>query len=391
MPRRHNWIPWACGIILALIFVGFGLTGILGTLKQRLTRSAYVLGPNAPLSAVAKAMSESHAQALGMLDKRLAAESSAENKTGLTVAEAKEWLAVLTGIRNGYVKFEPRGRALALDCSVRIFAKFETDPAPESWIESLPLMNDLFQAALADRRAEISNPALGFVGKLWTWMPGKTLDAREQAILGDWKEALYQPVVRCLGNANPNTRAAAIACLGVLPIDDAASIAVAYVSDPEPDVRMQTLVSFGTRRGALSEESLIPLIYDPEPRIASRALQTLRDRGLDNELIGLCKLIAHPDPNIRVSAIPLLAKHEDIDPLTWVLYLSRDRDGAVRAKAIEFLAERSDVEAHERLTEMSLTDSSDAVRKAATSALDAAGSVALPPLPGSAKLNPKAN
>ena len=74
--------------------------------------------------------------------------------------------------------------------------------------------------------------ALIEVSRLWVWIPGRSLTPFEEQTLGDWKAAIHMPVVRCLGARDSATRMAAVACLGSLPIDNAAAAAVAYVDDP---------------------------------------------------------------------------------------------------------------------------------------------------------------
>ena len=85
--------------------------------------------------------------------------------------------------------------------------------------------------------------------------------------------------------------------------------------------------------------------------------------------------------------IPLLGKRTDIDPVVWLLQLSHDPVESVRIAAAEAMAERFTPEARQRLSEMAETDPSPAVRQA----VNQLETAALPPLPGSTNLNPKAN
>lgn len=390
MPSRQPWIRWFVLSTLGLCVVGSGLLSLSRQARPRLSRNIGILMPNAPLPLFAAELKKSDQHALESLGKRLAVLQEGK-PAPLDEIEARQWLDVMASLRDGYVKFSPEGKAVAVDCAVRILKKFEGDPAPAIWIEALPMTHELLLSAMGERSPKVNVPAMMWMARLWTWLPGRTLDVREEAILTDWREALYQPVVRCLGYSDPDSRTAAVACLGELPIDDAASIASAYVSDPDPHVRLQTLRSFAKRRGVLSEESILPMIYDSNPHVSSAALETLKDRGLSQELIGLCRLIAHPTAGMRVSAIPLLLKREDVDPLVWLMYLSRDKDESVRIKAIEAFKGKDDVEIRQRLTEMSLSDQSPSVRQAAAKMVEAVKTASLPPLPGSPSLTPKAN
>ena len=63
-------------------------------------------------------------------------------------------------------------------------------------------------------------------------MPGRSLTPFEEQTLGEWKAAIHMPVVRCLGARDPQTRMAAVACLGSLPIDNAAAPAVRICRRP---------------------------------------------------------------------------------------------------------------------------------------------------------------
>jgi hypothetical protein len=66
----------------------------------------------------------------------------------------------------------------------------------------------------------------------------------------------------------------------------------------------------------------------------------------------------------------------------------------VRISSIEALAKHKTPLAQRRLAEMARTDGSEAVRQAAAKivpSMDDEKTAALPPLPGSSSLNPKAN
>ncbi|MBV8268028.1 MAG: HEAT repeat domain-containing protein [Planctomycetaceae bacterium] len=146
-------------------------------------------------------------------------------------------------------------------------------------------------------------------------------------------------------------------------------------------------MSFAGRRDLLTEDALLKRLYDQEPAIRESAEIVLTTRGLTADQIGLGKQIFSPKPELRAAVIPLLGQRTDIDPMVWLLQLSHDPVESVRIAAAEAMAERFTPEARQRLTEMAETDPSPAVRQAANQLKTAA----LPPLPGSTSLNPKAN
>ena len=129
------------------------------------------------------------------------------------------------------------------------------------------------------------------------------------------------------------------------------------------------------------------------PIIREMASLILKTRGLTQEQISLGGLIYSPKPEQRVSVIPLLKNRTDIDPVIWLIQLSRDPVEMVRISAIEALAKHKSPTVQRRLAEMARTDGSEAVRQAAGKVVPSAHetTAALPPLPGSSSLNPRAN
>jgi hypothetical protein len=85
----------------------------------------------------------------------------------------------------------------------------------------------------------------------------------------------------------------------------------------------------------------------------------------------------------------LIRDRTDIDPEVWLLQLSHDPEASVRSKAVEALITRDSVEVDNRLREIAKSDASPEIRAIASKHV--ARTAALPPLPGSTSLNPKAN
>jgi hypothetical protein len=143
----------------------------------------------------------------------------------------------------------------------------------------------------------------------------------------------------------------------------------------------------------LTDEILLKRLHDQEPAIREMANLVLKTRGLSQDLISLGGLIYSPKPEQRVSVIPLLKDRTDVDPITWLIQLSRDSVETVRMSAVEALAAHKSPTVQRRLAEMARSDASESVRQAARKLVPSLEetTASLPPLPGSASLNPKAN
>jgi HEAT repeat protein len=392
MPGQRVRILGVLGGVAALAAVAFGLWTGLGSHGKRSNRPVVRVNADSPLALIAQQIEKGDFRALTAIANKLDAIHDGP-PVGVDETEGKDWITVLKAIRGNYARFGDGTRGAAASLSARILDRFAADPAPAIWIEALTPVHDIILAALSDRALKARVPALIEVKRFWNWQPGRSMDTREELILGDWKETFYLSVIDCMANADPKVRASAIACLGELPIDKAAANAAPYVNDPDPLVRAQTIVAFAKRPQVLPEDDIIPLIYDVNPDVASKAIEVLKIRGLTNEQIGMCRMIAHPKADIRLSAIPMLAGRVDVDPIVWLIRLSRDTDESVRLKAIEALGARKEIEARDRLAEIASADRSKVVREAAAKLMvgDDDQTASLPPLPDSSGLKPKAN
>jgi HEAT repeat protein len=391
MPERRRTVHWIIGLMgLAVLVASVALTQ---RSKHRARHTPPVaLDAKAPLSQIAQQLQHGDAKALGALFQRVMPRPD-DKPQPVSEVEAGELTQALESLRTGYPKLSPYGRAAAMSITARILDKFTVDPAPPQWGNVLSPSHDLLTAGLADSALNVRVAALTEVTKLWVYTPGRIrlFDVEKQR-LADWKQAFLDSVVRRLGDEQPVLRAAAVTCLAALPIDSAAAPASAYIADPDPNVRSQVLSAFADRRSLLTDETVLARLSDPDPRIPPLAEQVLKARGLTQEQIGLGGLIAHPRPEMRESVIPLLANRTDIDPVTWLVYLSRDEDESVRMKAAEALTNRDSLEARQRLAEMATSDPSVAVKKLAGHLIaPGEATAALPPLPGSPSLTPKAN
>jgi hypothetical protein len=395
MPGRRRAGRMVAGIVAGAVVVaavGIGIRyGYLG-MRRAGTGSGAAVTEQSPLGVLTAELRNGDAKALAYAQNRAAARCEAPRQA-LEDREAKEWIELLLGVRTGFPKFTTPARTTATSLACRILDMFTIEPAPASWIEALKPLHDLLSASLGDPDPAPRAVALNEIGRFWVWIPGRSLTPFEERTLAEWKGGIYAPVVRCLGAQNEATRMLAVSCLGALPIDEPASVAIAYLDDKSADVRKQTLSSFSRRSQLLTDELLLKRLHDGDPMIREMASLVLKTRGLSQESIGLGGLMYSPKPDQRVSVIPLLRARTDLDPVVWLIQLSRDLDETVRMSAIEALGAYKTPSVQRRLAEMARSDSSDKVRQAAGKLAPSSNetTASLPPLPGSPSLNPKAN
>jgi HEAT repeats len=354
--------------------------------------SGVAINEQCPLGVLTTEIRNGDNKALAFAQNRASARSEVPRQA-LTDQEAKEWLELLAGVRAGFPKFAAPSRTRAAALASRILDMFAVEPAPPTWIEALKPVHDLLSASLGDPDVGPRAAGMAEISKFWVWMPGRSLTPFEERALEEWKGALYRPVVRCLSARDEATRMVAVSCLGALPIDEAASVAIAYVDDQSASVRKQTLSSFSRRSQLLTDEMLLKRLHDGDAIIREMASLILKTRGLSQESIGLGGLMYSPKPEQRASVIPLLKNRTDLDPVVWLLQLSRDPNEMVRVSAIEALGAYKTPTVQRRLAEMARSDNSDRVREAAGKLAPPINetTASLPPLPGSPSLNPKAN
>lgn len=401
MPERRHARHWVVGILGGVAVV----IALFAAFPR--PRHTAVQGPAAPVAAApgdsdsgaAAALNEglrnSDPRALEALQTRLTADANAP-RTALSEADGAYWLETLNSLRAGFFRFSGPGKATSAVVACKILNKFAVEPAPARWIEALAPVRDLLVGCLSDDESNVRYIALGQVGGLWVWMPGRSLMRVEENELGNWKESLHRPVLRCLASKDLRSRIGAIACLGTLPIDTAAAPAVPYLDDRDSvDVRRQTLVSFAQRPTLLTEDMLLRRLHDEDQSIRETATLILKARGLNQELISLGGLLVSPKPQQRASVITLIKSRTDIDPIVWLIQLSHDTDESVRIHAVNALAEQKNtpISVKRRIAEMARSDASQQVRQAASKFVPSIDetTAALPPLPGSPSLNPKAN
>jgi HEAT repeat protein len=344
------------------------------------------------LADLSQALRAATPKALVLIQQRLATPTDTP-RVALDEEQAKEWVEALSGLRAGFVTFNGPARAIAEAVAFRILDQFAVEPAPARWDEALRPLHDLLTAGLADSNPDVRAAALVEIAKLWAWLPGRSLTPAEENGLASWKDGLYPPVVRALGHRDTRTLVTAVSCLGSLPIDHAAAPAIAYLENPNSDVRKQTMISFARRNLLLTDDMLLKRLHDEDASNREAATIILKTRGLTQEQISLGSLMYSPKPQKRISVIPFLKDRSDIDPVLWLIQLSRDPEEMVRMSAIEALSALESPAVRKRLAEMARSDLSIAVRQAASKAVPSTrgATASLPPLPGSPELNPKAN
>jgi HEAT repeats len=397
MGQRRRTVSVVVGTLvgaaaIALIWAGFG-SRFFGRGRKASGPAAPSASSKNPMAAFCEGLRNSDPAALAVIQQRAAPRTDVPPR-GLSEDEGRYWLEVLSSVRTGYMRYGPPARATAVVVACRILDKFTVEPAPSHWLDLLQPLHDLFSASLADADPVVRYAALAEISHLWVWIPGRSLMPVEEKALAEWKGKIYPSVVRCLAcRDNAQTRVAAVACLGTLPLDGPASPAIPYLEDPIPAVRQQILASYAQRPLLLSDDLLLARLHDAEATIRETARMILTVRGFKPEQIALGELIFSPRPEQRVSVIPKLKGRTDVDPVVWLILLSRDSVDNVRISAIEALSQHKTPAVERRLAEMARSDRSEAVRQAAAKFVPRPDetTVSLPPLPGSASLNPRAN
>ena len=401
--RVRTWgIIGASAAAVAVAGIGYSLAA-----KPRAAappaKAATVTGLTAdsPLRTLSRAIARGDGRALAILKTRCDADAAPKPEAKaeavppatITDAEVADFADALASLRAGLSRFSAYGRASAVVVASELLHKLGNAPAPESWADTLQPASDVFALTLADSVWEVRVAALAEVKGFWPWHPRRDLMPGEIKRLGAWKTSLLKQATPRLTDAEPRARGSAVACVGAYPANDGAAPAAGLLSDPDPAVRLQVLISFAGRPDLVTEEAILPLLHDPYEMVPTMAERILKARGLSPEQIALGKLVANPRPDMRASAIPFLKDRADVDPTIWLIHLSRDMDESVRLKAIEALAARPDAESKARLAEMASRDVSPEVREAAGKHVGQGDATAsLPPLPASgAGLKLKAN
>src|SRR4029079_13538212 len=85
---------------------------------------------------LAQDLRKGNPEALAQFHARAKARADAP-KAAVTEADAGTWVAELTALRAGFLKFNPPGRAAALTAATAVLDRFAVEPAPGGWIGAL--------------------------------------------------------------------------------------------------------------------------------------------------------------------------------------------------------------------------------------------------------------
>ena len=424
MPGRRRAVLWIAGILGVAAVAS--LSWVVITRYRDAGSAAVVYDAATPLPVLTKGLREGDARALLIMFPRLTARMSPTPKA-VTEDEAKELIEILKSTRVGFLRFGGYGRVSSLMLVTKVLERFGVEEAPACWFQALRPAHDLFASGLADAdlqtRTDGDEPdrsVLELVSR-----PDHDADRGDERCWSG-KAACTPRCSAASAIASPRPARRRSPASGNLADDQAADEALRYLEDKGPDaaiVRQQVLVSFAQRPALLTEDVILKRLHDTEPAVAQTAELILKSRGLTSDQIELGRLIFDPRPEHRASVIPQLRNRTDIDPVVWLLQLSHDENETVRVGAAQALAERPTPEVLQRLVEMARTDQSPTVRQAvgklvapspkaetATALpvplplprskpgrpggnvpVNPEATVALPPLPGSPSLNPKAN
>lgn len=403
MPQRQGRGVWFVGVLgLAAVILGGAVWKFASPVRRGAKAlPALVIREDSPIHVLNEGIRRGDGNALAFLRQRF--QVKPKEVKALTDEEALDCFESLVAIRVNFLKYTPASKIAAIECASHVLARFAVEQTPAGWAKILSPTHEILGGGMDDPSEDVRVAALTEMGNLWSWIPGCEVTDRGAEVreLAEWKDSLYAKVHRCLAyeepgakTANgkfPKTRIAAIACMGRLPIDDMAAPAVAFIKDQLWVVRFQVLKSFANRPNLLDVDLLLPLLNDKVPDLAGLSERVLKARGLTQDEIGLGRLVYHPKADLRASAIPLLLNRTDIDTDNFLLHLTDDRDESVRLEAVKACAGRPAPEVLERLREMAVSDASAVVRAAALKLAPAETTAALPPLPGSPSLNPRAN
>ena len=134
------------------------------------TYKAVVATAKTPLRTLAEGIRQGDPQALRALCERVLAKRD-QPQGAVGEAEGADLLEVLDGLRSGFLKYNPAGRASAIAASTHILDRFRVEPAPSVCLDALAPIQALLLAGLADADVDVRSSALNEVGQHWSWLP----------------------------------------------------------------------------------------------------------------------------------------------------------------------------------------------------------------------------
>src|SRR5947208_3034246 len=120
----RRWTSVAIGGTLAVAVVGGGWACWMSC-AHRVGRTgpSEAASSESPMRAMAEGLRQGDARALASLCERVVAQSE-KNKAAVTEEEGADQVAVLEGLRAGFLKFAPVGRASAVAAATHILDRF---------------------------------------------------------------------------------------------------------------------------------------------------------------------------------------------------------------------------------------------------------------------------
>jgi len=135
------------------------------------------------------------------------------------------------------------------------------------------------------------------------------------------------------------------------------------LSDPDAEVRRNTILAIGSRPETISTDELLPWLHDPDEDVRCLCEKALRSRGLTDDHVQLGRLMTDSRANSRLQVLDLLRQANDLEPGVWLKRLSHDSEPAVRAGAVRAAIEQRVASLDDRLHQMAQNDPCATVRQ----------------------------
>jgi hypothetical protein len=144
-------------------------------------------------------------------------------------------------------------------------------------------------------------------------------------------------------------------------------LAVPLLRDPSANVRRQAICAVGLKPDLISSEDLLAWLHDPDKEVRRWCEKALRSpqRNLSELQVELGRLITDNSAQERLKAFRYLRRDDHVEPGVWILRLSYDKEDAVRIAAARAAAEHRVAHLSDRLHEMAQGDRSPTVRQEA--------------------------
>lgn len=139
----------------------------------------------------------------------------------------------------------------------------------------------------------------------------------------------------------------------------------AMLTDSSAEVRRAAMLAVGPDPDVLSADDLLAWLHDPDPDVRKLCEKALRSRGLREEHLKLGKLMTDSRPASRLQVVEQLRQADDLEPAVWLRRLTHDSSSAIRAAAVRAAAEQNVAQLTDRIEQMAQSDPSPTVRQLA--------------------------